>query len=303
MKGNTQTPPAPEPESNNTGTVIESDPMKAFDAGLRSAQPKVTLSGLISRHKDIVIDDHSKSMIRRQKASESGPFNPAATITVATAESLIVLWFAHSDSRSRIFADPDKSVIRLVFDHLSNGKCDSADDLPAMGWSQHTASLTLRESRKLALWKRLNEWHGQVEFANFLEDNLEDVMTPAGSELLAIATDLEANATGSFRGRTNLSNGSVQLSYQSDTITTVEVPAKLTLAIPLFEHGDRYKLAARLHFRVTSSGVSFRVLLTNLAESIDSEFERIAQEIEEKTGKPIIRGAITTPWESVNPCQ
>lgn len=274
--------------------------MKAFDAGLRSSNPRALFCGLVSRHKDILVEDNSKHLIRGLKSTELGPRNPAANIAVAKAESLVVLWFAHSDSRSRIFADPDKSTIRLVFDHLANGVGDK-DEPPVSGWSQHSATLSLRESRKLALWKRLNEWHSQGDFANFLEDNMEDVLTPSGSELLAIATDLEANSSGAFKGRTNLTNGSVQLAYQSDTITTVEVPARLTLGIPLFEHGDRYKLSARLRFRVTSAGVSFRVLLTNLAESIDSEFERITQEIEEKTGKPIIRGSISTPWESVAP--
>jgi hypothetical protein len=135
-----------------------------------------------------------------------------------------------------------------------------------------------------------------MEFANFLEDHLEDVLTPTGQELLSIATDLEASSTGGFKGKVNLDNGSVRLSYQDDVETTVEVPRNLTLGIPLFEHGDRYKLGARLRFVIQGGSVKFRLLFTNLQDAKEQEFERIVQEIEEKTSQPIYRGRLALPW-------
>ena len=204
-------------------------------------------------------------------------------------ESLSVLHAAHADRRTRVFADPATLRIICVFDFLSAGN-------DATGWGQFNAQMEFKRSRKLNEWSNLNEWSGQTEFANFLEDHLEDVNTPSGSELLAIATDLEASAAGSFRGRVNLNNGSVALRYQNEVETTVEVPAKLTLAIPLFEHGDLYRLPARLRFNVGASGVKFRILLTNLDDAIQTEFERIVQDLEAKIGNPIVRGSVSLPW-------
>jgi hypothetical protein len=136
----------------------------------------------------------------------------------------------------------------------------------------------------------------QFDFANFLEDHLEDVLEPSGQHLLEIATDLEASSTGGFKGKVNLDNGSVRLSYQDEVETTVEVPRTLTLGIPLFEHGDRYKLGARLRFVIQGGSVKFKLLFTNLQDAKEQEFERIVQEIEEKTSQPIYRGRLALPW-------
>jgi len=70
----------------------------------------------------------------------------------------------------------------------------------------------------------------------------------------------------------------------------VEVAKELILGIPLFEHGERYAVKARLSFRVTGGGVVFRLLFTNLDDAIETEFERIVQVMEEKTSSVILRG-------------
>jgi hypothetical protein len=164
------------------------------------------------------------------------------------------------------------------------------------GWGQLRAVIGFAESRKLKEWKSTLEWMTQADFANFIEDHLEDVLTPSGQELLSIATDLEASSTGGFKGKVNLDNGSVRLSYQDEVETTVEIPRNLTLGIPLFEHGDRYKLGARLRFVIQGGSVKFRLLFTNLQDAKEQEFERIVQDIEEKTSQPIYRGRLALPW-------
>lgn len=275
--------------------------LDAFEAGMKSQTPVEVFPGIFIHHKDLSLTDKTAQRLIEAKRADSGPINPAGTLTLLKPESFSTAITDHRDDRTKVFADNEKSEIIAVFDFLTtgglvpnmgNGDLDGRD----RGWGQLRAEIKFSESRKLKEWKRTLEWMSQADFANFIEDHLEDVLTPSGQELLSIATDLEASSTGGFKGKVNLDNGSVRLSYQDEVETTVEIPRNLTLGIPLFEHGDRYKLGARLRFVIQGGSVKFRLLFTNLQDAKEQEFERIVQEIEEKTSQPIYRGRLALPW-------
>ena len=273
------------------------NPLDAFEAGMKSQTPVEVFPGIFINHKDLVRTDLRPQFMEDAKASKPGPINPAGTLTLLTPGSFAKAIDDHNDERTKVFADNEKSEIVAVFDFLqTGGRGKSEVDSRANGWGQLRAAISFTESRKLKEWKRTLEWMSQADFANFIEDHLEDVLTPSGQELLSIATDLEASSTGGFKGKVNLDNGSVRLSYQDEVETTVEIPRHLTLGIPLFEHGDRYRLGARLRFVISGGSVKFKLLFTNLQDAKDQEFERIVQEIEEKTQQPIYRGRLALPW-------
>jgi hypothetical protein len=286
------------PNSNNDKTT-DAHPgavLAAFEAGIKGQAPKEMFPGLVVHHKDLVISDRSKERQADAMAYTPGPENPRGTLTLLTPESFSRAILNNRDARTQVFADNENSEIVCVFDYLANGGMQGVEESRDRGWGQHRATIKFSESRKLKEWRKTLEWMTQTEFANFLEDHLEDVLEPAGQELLGIATDLEASSSGGFKGRVNLDNGSVALHYQNEVETAVAIPRNLTLGIPLFEHGDRYRLGARLRFGITGGSVKFRLLFTNLQDAKDQEFERIVQEVEEKTGSPIYRGRLALPW-------
>lgn len=282
-KSTTQSPAEKAPASN---------PLDAFEAGLKSQTPFEVYPGVMIHHKDLVRTDLRPQFLQKEQATKAGPNNPVGTLTLLTPESFAAAITHHRDDRTKVFADVEQSKITAVFDFLqSGGKKDRET-----GWGQLRAEIGFAESRKLKEWRKTLEWMSQMDFANFLEDHLEDVIDPTGQHLLEIATDLEASSSGSFKGRVNLDNGSVRLAYQDDVETTVEVPRNLTLGIPLFEHGERYKLGARLRFVISGGAVKFRLLFTNLQDAKEQEFEAIAQSVEEKTAQSIYRGRLALPW-------
>lgn len=288
---------------NDTKTIeaelkaaTEANPLDAFEAGLKSQVPSEILPGIIAHHKDIAISDKTRETLLADKRTVPGPVNPAGTLTLLTAESFAAAVVDHADKRTQIFADAGISSITAVFDLLEKGGAEVGTDTRERGWGQLRAAIKFEESRKLKEWRKTLEWMCQMDFANFLEDHLEDVVTPSGQDLLTIATDLEASSQGNFKGRVNLDNGSVALTYQNETETSVEIPRHIVLGIPLFEHGDRYKLSARLRFVVSGGSVKFRLLFTNLQDAKEQEFERIVQGIEEKTSRTIYRGRLELLW-------
>lgn len=281
----------------SSAAPLNCNPLDAFEAGLKSQVPTEIFPGIIVHHKDITITDKTAQRLIEAKRLDAGPVNPSGTITLLTPSSFGVCVLNNSDTRTQVFADNETGDIVAVFDLLENG----GEGLPsepkrARGWGQFRAAINFRESRKLKEWRKTLEWMSQADFANFIEDHLEDVLTPSGQELLSIATDLEASSSGGFKGKVNLDNGSVRFSYQDEVETTVDIPRNLTLGIPLFEHGDRYRLGARLRFIISGGSVKFKLLFTNLQDAKDQEFERIVQEIEEKTSKVIYRGRLALPW-------
>ena len=284
--------------NNTTESAVPGATLAAFEAGLKSQTARELFPGIIVHHKDLAVTDKTRERLLDAKQDTAGPKNPVGLLTLHTLESFAQAVKDNSDDRTHIFADTEAGKIVCVFDFLEKGglSATAEEDPRQRGWGQHSAEIMFRESRKLKEWRKTLEWMGQADFANFLEDHLEDIAEPSGQDLLAIATDLEASSTGNFKGRLNLDNGSVALNYQDDVETSVEIPRNLTLGIPLFEHGDRYKLKCRLRFLVRGGSVQFRLLFTNVEDAKEQEFERIVQEIEEKTGVVIYRGKLALPW-------
>lgn len=281
----------------NTDTPTQPAMLAAFQAGLQSADATEIFRGMIVHHKDFTLTDKTALALAEAKRCEQFPENPAGHMTLHTMLSFAAVVMDHRDNRTALFGDTESGTITAIFDFLQTGGYrETNPDTRERGWGQFTASINFRESRKLLEWKKTLAWMDQAEFSNFIEDHLEDIVTPTGQDLLALVTDMEASSSGSFKGRVNLDNGNVALHYQDDVETTVEVPRNLMLGIPLFEHGDRYRLSARLRFLIRGGKVVFRLLFTNLEDAKEQEFERIVQELEEKTGRPIYRGNLKLPW-------
>jgi hypothetical protein len=270
----------------------------AFAAGQSSSTPNIIFPGLVAAHKDTTLRDVSKETLAMLKSNEDGPVNPAGVEIHQTPVSFRMAVVANEDTRTRVFADAEKWKISAIFDYLEDGgrNYETDGDSRKIGWGQHRAEIQFEESRKVKEWKRTLEWMGQADFANFLEDHLEDVALPSGSDLLSIVTDLEATVGGGFKGRVNLANGSVALHFQNEVETKVDIPRELKLSIPLFEYGDRYILPARLRFNVSGGSVKFRLIFTNLEDAKEQEFKRIAQEIEEQISSALYVGRLVLPW-------
>lgn len=273
--------------------VCNSNLKEAFEAGLAAAQPDTLIHGIFAHHKDIVFTDRREAALRERKDTEPGPKQVAGNIQCFDMDSLLFAIKSHKESRTAIFCDAENYAINAVFDFRERDLAGGQDN----GWCQFTASMKLMQSRKLTEWKRTLTAMSQVDFANFLEDHLEDVVEPSGTHLLAIATDLEASSSGSFSGRVTLQNGNVALNYTDETKTTVEVPKEIMLGIPLFEHGPRYRLRARLRYQVAQGQVKFRLIFANLEDAIDHEFkglvETLAKEFPELM---VISGRLAHPW-------
>lgn len=126
--------------------------------------------------------------------------------------------------------------------------------------SEHRCRLQLEATPEWKAWaagdkKRFN----QADFAQFLEDNLVDIVAPEGATVLEVARSLEAAKAVNFRSSLRLDNGERQFLYE-ETVSgsagkgTLKVPEVFTLGLQPFRGSDRYRVEARLRYRIEGEG-------------------------------------------------
>jgi uncharacterized protein YfdQ (DUF2303 family) len=148
-------------------------------------------------------------------------------------------------------------------------------------------------------WKRWTAIDGQPQpqqkFAEFIEENLEDVREPEGAKLLEIATYLQAKKKVTFESGLRLSDGNVQLTYKEDsehsTRGNLAVPTEIKLGIPVFFGGAPYAVRAFLRWRISDEGkLAFTVVLHRRQMILQDAVQEAAKVVSEQTGLPALFG-------------
>lgn len=135
---------------------------------------------------------------------------------------------------------------------------DTAPGAP--GWRDHTASYACPQSVEWKLWTGSNKKQMTQEvFAQFIEDNAPDCVTPDAATMIEIARTLEAKKKVNFASGVRLSNGQNELTYEEEITGTsskgkIPLPEIFTIGIAVLEGGPKYAVNARLRYRIADKG-------------------------------------------------
>ncbi len=156
-------------------------------------------------------------------------------------------------------------------------------------WGDHRVSLTLEVTPEWARWmagdrKALS----QEQFAEFIEDNLTDIIEPNAADLLDVAQMLQGKKTVTFKSGKRLGNGQSALEYTEEIATTggrtndtLTVPEKFKLGLVPFVGGDGVEITGRLRYRISDGGkLSFIYVLDRPHLVIRNAFNAIRDRIE-----------------------
>lgn len=206
--------------------------------------------------------------------SHPRPFAKRATRAFNDTASFVDYVKAHAVvGETTVFVSPSTAYARASVEAILDDH--SADKA---GWGDHTAGLDLPVSRQLVTWKGYDgKYLGQIEFAEFIEANLPDIVEPDAATLLEVVTSLQSTNRVSFDSAIRLDNGQVQVKYHEDVSATagaagsLEIPQTFTIAVPVFEYGPRYAVKARLRYRVREQ----KLVLAYVLERLD-DIERNA---------------------------
>jgi uncharacterized protein YfdQ (DUF2303 family) len=164
-------------------------------------------------------------------------------------------------------------------------------------WDDHTATLSLTQSGEWKQWgPRFGSLLGQVEFAEFIEDNLADIVEPEGALILEIAKFFQVKREVTFESQRNLQNGAVQLTFHEAEQAgggkgNTVVPETITVRLRVYEGGPQYDLVVRLRYDLNREGkLHFKMVVAQAQKVLDRAFEDICAAVSERTGRRVLLG-------------
>lgn len=168
-----------------------------------------------------------------------------------------------------IYINRDASAPKIIA--VLNGNGDTGP-----GWADFRAEIVFRFTPQWQRWAAIDgKMLSQVEFAEFIEDNLADIVTPAGAEMLEIAQYLSATRSTDFKSANRLRDGRVQFQNIENIEAKVgagetEVPETITIGIAPVFGLPPYRMEARFRYRITNGKLTLGVKLQRIEATMEA---------------------------------
>lgn len=183
------------------------------------------------------------------------PTRTRQRLNVLDAETFIEYVNRFADAGTAVFCNgPEGRTFIAVFDY-------HMPDQPA--WGEHLATYRCPTTVEWGRWKEQDRKRmDQATFAEFIEDNVKDIVQPDGqpaptpADMLEISRTLEAKKNISFRQGTRLDNGQVQLTYneqidgRAGETGQLNIPEQFFIGVKPFLGGDAFCVPARFRYRI-----------------------------------------------------
>lgn len=167
------------------------------------------------------------------------------------------------------------------------------------GWRDHTAAYSPLQSVEWKRWIGQNrKTFSQVEFALFIEDNLQDIASvegmPTGTQMLEMAMNLEANQDSRFKSNIRLQSGGTELAFvqkeDDATLEKMRLFERFSIGIPPFFNGSNFRIDARLRYRVRDGRLTFWFELIREDKVLQAAAEEEIAKIADATGLIVLQG-------------
>lgn len=152
--------------------------------------------------------------------------------------------------------------------HLGRGAAEfvavldyhGAQDKPA--YAENRATFTLRHSEQWLRWTRAQPM-AQVAFAEFIEENRKDIVSPDSALLLDIVSKFRASRKQDYDSVVYQANGDVTVAWSEKTENAgkpgVAVPTELGLGIPVYFKGELYSVPVLMRYRLADGKLTFSI--------------------------------------------
>lgn len=225
------------------------------------------------------------------------------TRQIEDLESLISFVDRHADSSSEIYASKQDTKITAIIDGAdSNQVTNEYND--RFGYEQFRGVYDLQTTQPWKDWLHVSgQLYEQQEFAEFIEDHVDDIVAPAAGDVLEIAQSLQASSGVEFSSSQRLDSGQTRIGY-AETIKAkagqkgeLVIPKELTLALQPFEgvtvlNGKQTKVAitARFRYRLRDGQLRLGVKLLNTERVLDLLWGQIVDELRSRVAPAVFIG-------------
>lgn len=258
----------------------------------------------------------------------SGPLSRRGTARMTSIVSFVNHINRFGDEDSAVFACDDRenpSLTAVLNYHRADRLPDeeAADSSRVHGeyrFGDHRTHFAFPLSDEWQAWQeRDGETMTMGEFAMFLEDRIGDIAliedgvpesaqrfveTNGGAKMIAdygtlieLARGLRINENSVVEEAINLSSGEGQIRLSNEHVeakvgqSVIKVPTMFFIAIPVFRNGDFYRLPARLRYRKTSTGLTFRYDLWRSDRAFDTAFRENVAKVDAATEAQVFFGS------------
>lgn len=212
------------------------------------------------------------------------PIRIERSVAAHTARAFVEYVKRFWDDGTMVFADSGKTVFTAVIDYHRSAV------LP--DWCRHYVTYKCPTSLEWGSWsEKSGKVMNQAQFAEFIEDNLVDIVQPIGAEMLEVAKTLDARSSVRFKSAIRLDNGETQLVYEemidgaAGAKGQIKIPQTIKLALRVFQGEDPYEVEARFKYRIKDGALTMWYELVRPQRIIEDAFrgvmERIAEELNE----------------------
>ena len=266
-------------------TVI-GDVEAAVIAGIETTKPQQV--GSADSHLYVVRNGNGNTVIHDTREWDdrylAHPRRKTGQYVVTQVDSFVDYLDRHGDEQTEVYVNTGSASLHATVDGHSSHSA---------GHEDHVLKLNFPKSDQ---W---NVWHGangramrQREFAEFIEDNLVDIIDPAGADMLEIVSSLSATTKATFHSAHRLSDGSTELEWTQEVNAKagtqksgkVEIPGTFKIAIPVFRGGKAWKVEARFRYRVNDGVLTMSYHLTRPADLLDAAFTKEVEAVRERIG-------------------
>lgn len=220
-------------------------------------------------------------------------------LNLLDAETFINYVNRFSTTASAVFCNgPEGRTFTAVLDYHQ-------PDQPS--WGQHVASYKCPTTVEWGRWKQADRSKlNQADFAEFIEDNVKDIVQPDGNnnaptaaDMLEISRTLEAKKNISFRQGTRLDNGQVQLTYneqidgRAGETGQLSIPEQFYIGVKPFLGGDAFCVPARFRYRITEGRLVMWFELVRPDKVLEEAYTAVRKQIATAIGEvPMYEGTL-----------
>ena len=224
------------------------------------------------------------------EAGLAAPLRPRGTMQVFDAASFNELLTANDKAGdTTVYINRDAAAPAIVA--VLNGNGESGP-----GWGDFRAEIVFRFTPQWKRWTAIDgKSMGQTAFAEFIEDNMGDIVTPPGAEMLEIAQYLSATRSVDFKSAIRLSSGQIQFQNLESIDAKVgagqvAIPETITLGIAPVFGLPPFRIEARFRYRIIDGKLSLSIKLQRVEDIMAAVVNDMVNGTVASEGRPAVKG-------------
>lgn len=258
---------------------VRTNAQAVIDTATRAAEPWPL--GDAGRFWSVVSPDGTVTVIDLEDHRDDhrdAPRRKTGTYSVDDSASFIAYLTKHGDADTEVWADTAKAAVTGVLNANEGGVARFED---------HRVVYAARPTDAWKAWLALDgRLIDQSTLAEHLEDRALDIIDPSAADMLELAQTFTATIGVNFESSKRLSSGERQLEYREQVDAKagragrLDIPEKFVLALQPYEGSEKYKVTARLRYRITDGALRIGYRIERPEDIAREAFTGVVTEIQ-----------------------